>query len=118
MRINEVLLIKRNNVDYMDKTILIENTKNGCDRLIVVNEEMINKLYEYEKKYNNKYEYFFENGYKKVYSVGCIYSIFRKLLFKAKIMHLESGPRIHDFSYANFFKIPTFIIISLFWKEI
>lgn len=99
MRINEVLLIKRNNVDYMDKTILIENTKNGCDRLIIVNEEMINKLYEYEKKYNNKYEYFFENGYKKVYSVGCIYSIFRKLLFKAKIMHLESGPRIHDFRH-------------------
>ena len=96
MRIGEVLTIKRNNIDFNKSSILIENTKNGFDRLIVVNDKMINILKEYDEEYNNDYNYFFENNYKSLYSVGCFGEIFRKILFEAKIMHTENGPRVHD----------------------
>lgn len=96
MRIGEVLTIKRCNIDYENNTILLENTKNDCDRLVVINDKLSNQLKSFEEQYNKKFEYYFENSNKKTYSVGCIYAIFRKILFKAKIMHTENGPRIHD----------------------
>jgi integrase/recombinase XerD len=96
MRIGEILLIKRNNINYEENTILLENTKNGSDRLIVLNETLTKELYDFEIKYNNKYEYYFENNNKQLYSVGCFNSIFRKLLYEAKIMHSNQGPRVHD----------------------
>lgn len=96
MRIGEVLTIKRCNIDYENNTILLENTKNNCDRLIVINEKLKIDLKIFDEQYNKSYEYYFENGNKKTYSVGCIYAIFRKILFKAKIMHTDNGPRLHD----------------------
>ena len=96
MRIGEVLTIKRNNIDYNKSSILIENTKNGFDRLIVVNDKMINILKEFDEEYNNDYNYFFENNCKSLYSVSYFGEIFRKILFEAKIMHTENGPRVHD----------------------
>lgn len=96
MRIGEVLTIKRNNIDYINSSIVIENTKNGFDRLIVVNDKMINILKDFDKEYNSDYNSFFENNYKSLYSVSCFGSIFRKILFEAKILHTENGPRVHD----------------------
>lgn len=96
MRISEVLNIKRSNINYDKGSILIEETKNGCDRLILVGNTLINKMKEFELKYNKDYLYYFENEIEKKYNPSCIYSIFRKLLFIAKIMHDENGPRLHD----------------------
>ncbi len=96
MRIGEVLTIKRCNINYENNTILLENTKNGTDRLIVIDDKLTKTLYDFETKYNKKYEYYFENGCKKLYSVGCFNSIFRKLLYISKVMHTKNGPRIHD----------------------
>lgn len=96
MRVSEVLKIKRKNIDYENNTILIEETKNGSDRLITVNNKMAKELYDFEIKYNNKFEYFFENNNQQLYSRNCFNAVFRKLLFTAKIMHTENGPRIHD----------------------
>lgn len=96
MRIGETLAIKRCNINYKNNTLLLENTKNGTDRLIVIDDKLTNKLYDFEMKYNNKYDYYFENGDKKLFSVGCFNSIFRKLLYIAKIMHTKNGPRVHD----------------------
>ena len=96
MRIGEILNIKRSNIDYEKNTIVIEETKNGSDRMISISENMINTLKDFDSKYNDQYEYFFENNYQSKYSVGCFNSIFKKLLYKAKIMHTENGPRVHD----------------------
>lgn len=96
MRIGEILNIKRSNIDYEKNTIVIEETKNGSDRMISVGKDMINMLKEFDFNYNDKYEYFFENNYHSKYSVGCFNSIFKKLLYKAKIMHTENEPRVHD----------------------
>ena len=96
MRIGEVLTIKRKNIDYEKNSILLENTKNGSDRLILLNDELTQKLYDFETQYNNNYEYYFENNAKHIYSVNCFNHIFVKLLYYAKIMHTENGPRVHD----------------------
>lgn len=96
MRIGEVLTIKRCNINYDNNTILLENTKNGTDRIVAIDDKLTKTLYSFEMKYNSKYEYYFENGNKKLYSVGCFNSIFRKLLYSAKIMHTKNGPRVHD----------------------
>lgn len=96
MRIGEVLTIKRKNIDYEKNSILLENTKNGSDRLILLSNELTQKLYDFETQYNNNYEYYFENNAKHIYSVNCFNHIFVKLLYYAKIMHTENGPRVHD----------------------
>lgn len=96
MRIGEVLTIKRSNINYDNNTIILENTKNGTDRLVAIDNKLTKILYDFEIKYNSKYEYYFENGNKKLYSVGCFNSIFRKHLYIAKIMHTKNGPRVHD----------------------
>lgn len=96
MRIGEALTIKRCNINYEKNTILLENTKNGTDRLVAINDDLSKKLYDFETKYNKNYEYFFENNNKQLYNVNCFNSIFRKLLYTAKIMHTENGPRVHD----------------------
>lgn len=96
MRISEVLNIKRKNIDYENNTILVEETKNGSDRLITVNDKMIKELYDFEVEYNNKFDYFFEKNNQQLYSRDSFNAIFRRLLFAAKIMHTENGPRVHD----------------------
>lgn len=105
MRISEVTNLKRNNINYDNNSILIEETKNGCDRLIVIGDNLIKELKYFEVKYNNDYIYYFENEIRKKYNPDCIYSIFRILLFKAKIMRTENGPRLHDMRH-------TFIVNS------
>ena len=96
MRISEVLNIKRANIDYDKRTIYITETKNDCDRIIVVSSKMINRLKSFENKYNKDYEYFFEKENKTKYTRGWFYFVFRIIIFKAKIMHTEKGPRVHD----------------------
>lgn len=96
MRIGEILNIKRENIDYKKHTIYITDTKNNCDRIIVVSNKLSDTLKEFENKYNKDYIFFFENGIGKKYTVGCFYAIFRSILFKAKIMHSSKGPRVHD----------------------
>lgn len=96
MRISEVLNLKRENIDYKNKTIYIENTKNKTDRLLPISENLIQELYNFDKEYNNKYEYFFERNYHQKYYNGLFYAIFRNIIFKAKIMRTNTGPRVHD----------------------
>ena len=96
MRISEVLNLKCKNIDYEKNNIKIEDTKNKCDRLIIISNKLIKELEEYNQKYNNNFEYFFENRINTKYTVGDFYSIFRKIIFKAKIMHFDNGPRVHD----------------------
>lgn len=96
MRISEVLNLKRENINYIKNTIFIENTKNKADRLLPISETLAKELYNFDKEYNNKYEYFFERNYQQKYYDGLFYSIFRNIIFKAKIMRTDTGPRVHD----------------------
>ena len=77
-------------------SLKIEDTKNRCDRLIIISNKLIKELQDYNKEYNNGFEYFFENRINTKYTAGDFYSIFRKIIFKAKIMHFDNGPRVHD----------------------
>lgn len=96
MRISEVLNLERKNINYKNNTIYIGNTKNKTDRLLPISKELITELYNFDKEYNNEYEYFFERNYKQKYYNKLFYVIFRNIIFKAKIMHTETGPRVHD----------------------
>lgn len=96
MRISEVLNLKRKNIDYKNNTIYIENTKNKTDRLLPISESLIQELYNFDKKYNDKYEYFFERNYHQKYYNDLFYIVFRNIIFKAKIMRTNTGPRVHD----------------------
>lgn len=96
MRISEVLNLKCKNINYVKNSLKIEDTKNKCDRLIIISSNLIKELQEYNEKYNNGFKYFFENRIQTQYTQGDFYAIFRTILFKAKIMHFDSGPRVHD----------------------
>lgn len=96
MRIGEVLNLKCKNINYEKNSIKIEDTKNNCDRLIIISDDLIEELQKFNIEYNSDFEYFFENRIKTKYMVRDFYSIFRKIIFKAKIMHFDNGPRVHD----------------------
>ena len=80
MRISEVLNLKCKNINYVKNSLKIEDTKNKCDRLIIISDNLIKELQEYDKKYNNGFEYFFENRIQTRYTRGDFYAIFRKIL--------------------------------------
>ena len=53
-----------------------------------------NSLYNYDK---NSDDFYFTKPYtKNKYSQKDIYVIFRKVLFKSRIMRTKTGPRLHD----------------------
>ena len=100
IRISECLNITIKDIDFNNKTILLSNTKNEKDRQISFKEKLYNELYEYNLKYNydkNSDDFYFTKPYtKNKYSQKDIYVIFRKVLFKSRIMRTKTGPRLHD----------------------
>ena len=96
MRVSECINIKIKNINIENNTILLENTKNDTDRSIVIDDELMNEL----KTIILDNEYLFVNpNNNKLYTNDVIYDNFRKILFNAKIMHTEKGPRVHDFRH-------------------
>ena len=102
MRVTEVLTIKINNIDFNNKSILLEDCKNGNERIIYLKESIFNLIVDYHNKYNmqkNIDNYFFTIKNNKQLNRNLVYSNFRKILILSDIVHNEFGPRVHDFRH-------------------
>lgn len=102
MRISEILSLKLSDVSLSKKTILIEKTKNGKQRLIPISNSLEVKCRDYLTKRSSLHNiYFFDSGARlhdgKI-DKGAAYRYFRKLLEIVDIAHLGrgNGPRLHD----------------------
>lgn len=103
-RVNETLGIKKSDVDLTNGIIRLTEVKNGCERYIVLNEDM-NKLL---KRYADKTfyllgddDYIFASFSGKRRQGRRIYDIHRMILKKAGITFLGegNGPRLHDWRH-------------------
>lgn len=102
MRINEVLSLKISDLKIEIKSLLVRNAKNNKDRLIPLSEELFNKIYKYNEKFNkdlNIDNYLFRNSHGNKISTYLFYECFRSYLSFAKIPHTGKGPRVHDFRH-------------------
>ena len=96
IRVSECADIKNENINFENNTITLKNTKNDTDRLIVID----NKLMKEIRTIISDNEYLFINpNTNKKYTNKIIYDNFRRILYNAKIMHTEKGPRVHDFRH-------------------
>lgn len=104
LRISECLNIKINNIDFNNNSIKIVDTKNNLDRIIVISDNLINKII----KQKNNSDYLFINPYtNKPYTKTIISVQFLKILFKAGIKRHDNGPTIHSFRHT--FAVKSFI---------
>lgn len=102
MRISEILNLKINDVDLINKVITVNNGKENVSRLIPFN----NSIYYWMKKYYDAIArfhgtYFFESPYNsnKTRCESSVYSMFQKrILVEAGIKRKpdNTGPRFHD----------------------
>lgn len=102
MRVTEALTIKINNIDFNNKSILLEDCKNGNERIIYLKESIFNLIIDYHNKYNiqkNIDNYFLTIKNNKQLNRNLVYSNFRKILILSDIVHNEFGPRVHDFRH-------------------
>lgn len=99
MRHGECISIKRKNVDLLEGTIKLENTKNGTERLIVLSNSLIIYLKQYMEKMNRDSEYLFYNAKGDKLSINNMERIFYKLLEKIGIRRSDNSPRVHDLRF-------------------
>lgn len=102
MRVSEVLSIKIDNIDFNNNSILLEDSKNGNERIVYLKDSIINLIIEYHNQYNkqkNSKNFFFTIKNNKQLDRNLVYSNFRKILNLSSIIHNEFGPRVHDFRH-------------------
>lgn len=101
MRVSEVLDIKVKNINFNDQTILLENTKNDMERLIVLKENVFNEINDYCNKYDKTLDDYLFTNHKtnKKFKRCMVYANFRIILKLADITYTNHGPRVHDFRH-------------------
>ena len=103
-RINETLGIRKQDVDLEDGIIKLFETKNDCERYIVLNNELRELMQKYAEKCfylldDDQYIFTISNG--KRLSGDTVYECHRLFLQKAGIPYLGGGrgPRLHDWRH-------------------
>lgn len=103
-RINETLGIRKQDVDLEDGIIRLFETKNNCDRHIVLSDELKELIQKYAEKCfylldDEQYIFTTSNGGR--FSGDVIYECHRMFLQKAGIPYLGGGrgPRLHDWRH-------------------
>jgi integrase len=106
LRISEALSLRNRDFDQDNRTIFIETSKNGSQRVIPLSNSMFNVLREYViyrdrmplKDVSSPDRLLFIKGNGEHVRITEIYNTFRKLLIKCHIPHLGKGkgPRLHD----------------------
>lgn len=101
LRASEALTLTVRNVDLVQGTILIKDSKFGKERLLPVHDNLLKRM----KTYHINVLAFcgpdapvFPNGHNGSYTTNGLYSIFRERLLAAGISHggKGNGPRVHD----------------------
>lgn len=98
----EVLNLKLKDINYEDKTILIENSKNYTSRIIPLTDKLFNLLSNYLNIRNSELEYVFISEQNKKFNEQYIPILFKRLLKDANIPLTYEGKtqRLHDLRHS------------------
>jgi integrase len=106
MRISEVVSFSRKDIDLVQGTVFIKQTKLGKERILPLSRSLIERSRDYAEKMRgylawNDSTYFFPNNIGNKYDCSAMYHFFRDYLWRAGISHggRGKGPRIHDFRF-------------------
>lgn len=106
LRVSEALNLTMGDIDFVEGTIYIRNSKNHKDRKLPIDKGMLAWIEGYASKYHKTYrpeDYFFRSPDGGAYSKYTVYGYFRKMLFACGISHggrKKGGPRLHDARHA------------------
>jgi integrase/recombinase XerD len=100
-RINEVVSLKVKDVDWINGIVFVHNGKGEKDRLVPMNELLLDYLKDYINKVPCVFhdeDWLFPSKKGQHYNHGSFYWSFRELLFLSNISHggRGKGPRLHD----------------------
>ena len=114
-RINETLGIRKQDVDLDEGIIRLFETKNDCERYIVLSDDLLSLVRQFASKcfyLLNDMDYVFTSQNGKRLQGDAVYYRHRLFLKKAGIPYIGSGngPRIHDWRNTHINKIRTFLV--------
>jgi site-specific recombinase XerD len=106
VRISEALSIRNEDININDRYIHICKSKNGCERLVPINDELRSVMAQYQlyrdriplKNINSPNSLFFIKPDRTACQQQAIYKWFRKILRRCGIPYTGNcqGPRLHD----------------------
>jgi site-specific recombinase XerD len=106
LRISEALSIKNEDVKFDKRYILIRKTKNGCERIVPINDSLFEVLQQYNsyrdkipvKNVSSPNSFFFIKSDGKYCNAQSVYKWFRQLQTECGIPYTGNhhGPRVHD----------------------
>ena len=109
-RISEVLAIRNKDIDFSKHIIMLNETKNGCQRIAPINQSLEIVLRQYlkyrglinSKDIDNPNSFFFVSAIGKDIARRTVNSYFRKIINDAGITYKgnHEGPRIHDIRHS------------------
>ena len=111
LRVSEALHLQRRDVDGDAGTLYIRHAKGHKERRIPLHPALMERMTHYLAASTTVSSApLFPNGSGSPYAVQTVYGYFRRFLAEAGIDHggRGQGPRLHDLSYPNLNKIPTF----------
>lgn len=117
LRVSEALSIKNADIKFDKRHILIRKTKNGCERIVPINDGLCEVLQQYAN-YRDKIpvrhvsspnSFFFIKSDGRYCAAQSIYKWFRLLLAECSIPYVGNhhGPRVHDLRHT--FAVHAFI---------
>lgn len=101
LRASEALSLTVRDVDLVQGTIFIKDSKFGKERLLPIHDNLLKRMKIYHSNvltFCGPDAPFFPNGRNAAYSTSGLYSMFRERLLAAGISHggKGNGPRVHD----------------------
>ena len=119
LRLSEALNLKLKDVDTVDGTLTILQSKNNKDRKIPMATSLVNRSILLNKeihRFSDGNAYYFKSPLNRRLDRSTAYRRFREYLWDAGIPHSGHGPRIHDLRYPNKNKIQTLFHSTLPYK--
>lgn len=101
LRASEAISLTLRDIDLVQGTIFIKNSKFNKERLLPVHNGLLARMKKYHQKihaFSGHDAVFFPNPRGDMYTTGSLYSAFRERLLAAGISHggKGNGPRLHD----------------------
>ncbi len=100
LRIGETLGLKKKDIDFENRLIIINDTKTKQMRVLPVSDDLVELIIKFINDVNPNIEtdeYIFNNNQNNKVTTESVYHVFRDILKIANIPHTGKGPRVHDF---------------------